>query len=73
MSTALRLGLLYAALFTATGCAVPYLPVLFRELGFSGTQIALVFSAPMLARVVSGPLIAGWADRFKRRRTPAAI
>lgn len=73
MSTALRLGLLYAALFTATGCAVPYLPVLFRELGFSGTQIALVFSAPMLARVVSGPLIAGWADRFNRRRTPAAI
>lgn len=73
MSTALRLGLVYAAIFTATGCAIPYLPVLFRELGFSGTQIALVFSAPMLARVVSGPLIAGWADRFNRRRTPAAI
>ena len=73
MSTALRLGTLYAAMFTATGCAIPYLPVLLRELGFTGTQIALVFSAPMLARVVSGPLIAAWADRFQRRRTPAAI
>lgn len=73
MSTPLRLGLLYATMFAALGASIPYMPVLFRELGFSGTQIAVILSAPMFARVLLGPLIAIWADRFQRRRTPAAI
>lgn len=73
MSTALRLGLLYACMFAAMGAAIPYMPVFFRELGFSGTEIAAVLSAPMFARVLLGPAIALWADRFRRRRTPAAL
>lgn len=73
MSTALRLGLLYATTFAGLGASIPYMPVLFRHLGFSGTEIAVILSAPMFARVLLGPLVAIWADRFRRRRTPASI
>lgn len=73
MSTALRLGLLYATMFAALGASIPYMPVLFRDLGFSGAEIAVILSAPMFARVCLGPLVAIWADQFQRRRTPAAI
>ena len=73
MSTALRLGLLYGLTFAALGTAIPYLPVLFRQHGLSGAEIGAVLAAPMLARLLLGPLIALWADHFQRRRTPAAI
>lgn len=73
MSTAVRLGLLYGAAFAAIGAAMPYLPVLYRQHGLSGAEIGVVLAAPLLARLVTGPVIALWADRFARRRTPAAI
>jgi PPP family 3-phenylpropionic acid transporter len=63
------MGLFYAALFVGTGVSSPYIPVWFDHRGLTGAQIGLVLSLPMLARAVTAPLIAVWADSFKLRRT----
>lgn len=73
MSLPLRLGLVYAAMFIGTGASSPYMPVWFTDRGLSGAQIGLLLSAPMLARALTGPLIAVWADSFRLRRTPLII
>jgi PPP family 3-phenylpropionic acid transporter len=70
MSTASRLGLYYAAIFLGTGAATPYMPLWFAAQGLSGAEIGLILSAPMLARTVTAPAIALWADGFRLRRTP---
>lgn len=70
MSRWLPLGLFYCLVFFGTGVSVPFMPAWFRSHGLTGAQIGLILSAPMLARTVSGPLIALWADGFKLRRTP---
>jgi PPP family 3-phenylpropionic acid transporter len=69
----LPLGLFYAAIFTVTGISTPFMPVWFRAEGLSGAQIGLILSAPMIARTVTGPLIALWADGFQQRRTPIIL
>jgi len=73
MGSALRLGLFYAAVFIGTGASLPYMPVWFRAHGLSGGQIGLLLSVPMLARVITGPALAIWADGFQLRRTPMAL
>src|SRR5690606_23732035 len=45
----------------------------FRSQGLSGAQIGVLLAIPMLARALTGPLIAVWADGFRRRRTPIAL
>jgi PPP family 3-phenylpropionic acid transporter len=69
MSSPVRLGLFYSAVFIGIGASAPYIPVWFRHLGLSGAEIGLVLAAPMLARVVTAPGIALWADGFALRRT----
>lgn len=73
MSKPVRLGLFYAALFVGTGASSPYIPVWFASQGLSGAEIGLILSAPMLARTVTAPAIAVWADSFGLRRTPLII
>ncbi|CAN7280922.1 MFS transporter [Phenylobacterium sp. LjRoot164] len=73
MSQPLRLGLFYAALFVGTGASSPYIPVWFASRGLSGAEIGLILSAPMLARAVTAPAIAMWADSFSLRRTPLIL
>ncbi len=73
MSLTLRLGLFYGAIFIGTGVASPYLPVWFAHHGLSGSRIGLILSLPMLARAVTAPLLAVWADSFKFRRTPLIL
>ncbi len=63
------LGLFYSAMFIGTGAASPYMPVWFDARGLNGAQIGLILSLPMLARAVTAPGLAVWADRFKLRRT----
>ncbi|HEX4197022.1 MAG TPA: MFS transporter [Caulobacteraceae bacterium] len=46
------------------------MPVWFRAQGLSGTQMTIIFAAPMFARTVAGPGLAIWADGFRLRRTP---
>lgn len=73
MSLPVRLGLYYSALFLGTGASSPYMPVWFAHQGLSGAQIGLILSLPMLARAVSAPLLAIWADSFKLRRTALIV
>ena len=69
MTLPVRLGLFYAAIFVGTGASSPYMPVWFAERGLNGAQIGLILSLPMMARVVTAPMLAVWADSFKLRRT----
>lgn len=73
MSPSLRLGLLYSAIFIGSGAASPYMPVWLKHHGLSGTQIGLLFALPQMARIVTGPAIAVWADGFRLRRTAISL
>jgi PPP family 3-phenylpropionic acid transporter len=72
MPTALRLGLVYAALYVGNGASTPFMPVWLSERGLTGAQVGLVLSLPMLLQIVTSPALAVWADRFRLRRTPIA-
>lgn len=65
-------ALIYGLIFAATGVALPFAGLWFETQGLSGSEIAVILAAPMLARVVTGPLVAIWADGFLLRRTALA-
>lgn len=67
------MALQYVLLFGANGVSLPFAGLWFRAQGFSGAEIGVLLAAPMLARLVTGPAIAVWADGFRRRRSPIAI
>jgi len=67
------MALQYMLLFGATGVSLPFAGLWLRAQGLSGTQIGIVLAAPMLARIITGPLLAVWADGFRLRRTPVAL
>ncbi|MDP3655723.1 MAG: MFS transporter [Brevundimonas sp.] len=73
MTAAQRMALQYVLLFGATGVSLPFAGLWFRSQGLSGAQIGALLAAPMLARIVTGPLLAVWADGFRARRTPIAL
>jgi PPP family 3-phenylpropionic acid transporter len=73
MPLTVRLGLFYGAVFIGTGVSSPYLPVWFAHHGMSGSRIGLILSLPMLARAITAPLLAVWADSFRLRRTALLI
>lgn len=65
-------ALLYGLMFAATGVSLPFAGLWFQSQGLTGAEIAVILAAPMLARIVSGPLIAVWADGFRLRRSALA-
>jgi PPP family 3-phenylpropionic acid transporter len=73
MPLTVRLGLFYGTIFIGTGASSPYFPVWFAQHGLSGSRIGLILSLPMLARAVTAPLLAVWADSFRLRRTALAL
>ncbi len=73
MPLQIRLGLFYAAIFVGSGASSPYMPVWFAHQGLNGAQIGLILSLPMLARALTAPLLAVWADSFRLRRTPLIV
>ena len=73
MTAAQRMALQYVLLFGATGVSLPFAGLWMSAQGLSGAQIGTVLAAPMLARIVTGPLLAVWADGFRYRRTPIAL
>lgn len=73
MNAAARMGLQYVLLFGASGVSLPFASLWFRAHGLSGAQIGALLAAPMLGRVVTGPLLAVWADGFRTRRAPIAL
>lgn len=73
MTTAPRTALQYILLFGANGVTLPFAGLWFRSQGLSGAEIGTLLALPMLGRVVSGPLLAVWADGFRYRRTAIAL
>ena len=73
MNGVFRTGLFYALVFLANGVNLPFIALWLRENGLSGAEISIVLAAPMLARLVTGPLLAVWGDSFRLRRTPISI
>ena len=73
MNPSRRMALQYVLLFGANGVSLPFAGLWFRAQGFSGAEIGVLLAAPMLARLITGPAIAVWADGFRRRRSPIAI
>lgn len=67
------MALIYTLLFAASGVSLPFAGLWFRNQGLSGAEIGSLLATPMLARLVTGPALAVWADSFQRRRTPIAI
>ncbi|GAA0633859.1 MFS transporter [Brevundimonas lenta] len=73
MNSARRMALQYILLFGASGVSLPFAGLWFRAQGLSGAQIGVLLAAPMLGRIVTGPLLAVWADGFRTRRAPIAL
>lgn len=67
------MALQYGLVFGATGVSLPFAGLWFDAQGLSGAEIGTLLAVPMLARLVTGPAIALWADGFARRRTPIAV
>lgn len=73
MSSSRPLALQYALMFGANGVSLPFAGLWFSSQGLNGAQIGTLLAVPMLARLVTGPALAVWADGFAHRRTPIAI
>lgn len=73
MTSAVRLGLFYVALYLGTGVSLPYIATFLRSRGMSGAEIGLILAVPMLIRPFTGPSLAVWADGFALRRTPMVL
>jgi MFS transporter, PPP family, 3-phenylpropionic acid transporter len=73
MTAVQRMALQYVLLFGATGVSLPFAGLWLSAKGLSGAEIGTVLAAPMLARIITGPLLAVWADGFRLRRTPIAL
>lgn len=72
MRSARSVALTYGLIFAATGVSLPYAGLWLESRGLTGAEIAVILAAPMLARIVTGPLLAVWADGFKLRRSALA-
>jgi len=59
----LRLSALGVAAFSGIGIFLPYFPVWLESRGLSEERIALILAAPMIVRVVAGPVLTALADR----------
>lgn len=73
MNAAARMALQYVLLFGATGVSLPFAGLWFRAQGLSGAEIGGLLAAPMLGRVVTGPLLAVWADGFRTRDRKSVV
>jgi PPP family 3-phenylpropionic acid transporter len=60
---AVRLSVVFAAIFFVTGSSLPYLPLWFASVGLTPRQIGVIGGCALLARVLVAPAIAFAADR----------
>lgn len=73
-SPAARVTLVMSCLFGATGMIMVFLPRWLEvERGLSGAEIGLVLSLAQFARILTGPLVAFWADGAADRRMPLRL
>ena len=62
----LRFMLLYGALFSAFGCASPFLPAFLAGRGLGPEELGLVLGGATAIRLVCGPIAGRIADRLHR-------
>ena len=67
-----RLAVFYAALFTALGVQLPFLPVWLSARGLDAGEIELVLAVPMIVRIIAIPLATRIADRHHAVRGAAS-
>ena len=60
--------LLYATIYGAGGCLIPYLPLYFKQLGFSAVETGILVSIRPLCLALISPLWGLLADRYQKRR-----
>lgn len=65
---AVKLSLIYGALFTVVGVQMPFWPVWLELKGMSPSQIGILLGAIYWAKVVSNPLVAHMVDAGAGRR-----
>ena len=65
--------LLYGLMYAAFGVASPFWPQFFAERGLGSEQLAGLLALGTAARLVSGPLAGGLADRLSARRVTLAL
>jgi PPP family 3-phenylpropionic acid transporter len=65
---AIRVALMYAAVFVVAGTQMPYLPVWLASVGLGAREIAVITAAPTFARLAVTPAIAFAADRSGQHR-----
>jgi PPP family 3-phenylpropionic acid transporter len=66
--------LVMSCLYTAAGVTLVFLPRWLEvERQLSGAEIGAVLSLAQLARIITGPAIANWADGVADRRTPLRV
>ncbi|MEM8627356.1 MAG: MFS transporter [Pseudomonadota bacterium] len=63
---AISLACLFAAVFVQIAVVMAYLPLWFAAAGFSATAVATLTALPMLARIVTAPLIGAASDAMVR-------
>lgn len=70
----MRVTLVMSCLYTTSGVTLVFLPRWLEvERLLSGAEIGAVLSLSQLARIITGPLIAHWADGVADRRTPLRV
>lgn len=67
------MSLQYILMLAANGVSLPFIGLWLRSRGLDGAEIGVLLAAPMLARLITGPAIALWADGFRHRRTAIAF
>ena len=69
----LRFMLLYCALFSAFGCASPFLPAFLAGRGLGPEELGLVLGGATALRLLCGPITGRIADRLQAFRAELAV
>src|ERR1700684_3033125 len=68
-----RFLVLYGAMFAAFGVASPFLPALLHQRGLGPSEIGAVLAAGTAIRLITGPVISRFADRFGTHKRTLAV
>jgi MFS transporter, PPP family, 3-phenylpropionic acid transporter len=60
---ALRLAMVYAAIFALIGCQLPFFPIWLRAVGIDAAWIGIIAAVPSLTRFTILPLVTAFAER----------
>jgi PPP family 3-phenylpropionic acid transporter len=70
---AVRLAVLYAAIFVVAGIQLPFFPVWLKAKGLDAQLIGIALAMPMIMRVIAIPVAARTADRYDVLRATLVV